>query len=76
MPDLCGKTIRRNGFDTITVEPGTPKAPMKLNMCTDIMYVNRKPFLLLGFTPINLTQYTYIHRNPPESPGGEWILQA
>ena len=46
VPELRGKTVRRNGFDAITVEPGTPRAPMKLNMYTDIMFVNRKPFLL------------------------------
>jgi len=55
VPELRGKTVRRSGFDTITVEPGVPRVPMKLNMYTDIMYVNRKPFLLSVFAPINLT---------------------
>ena len=55
VPELRGKIVRRNGFDTITVEPGTPRTPMKLNMYTDIMFVNRKPFLLSVFAPINLT---------------------
>ena len=53
--ELRGKIIRRNNFDTITVEPGTPRAPMKLNMNTDIMYVNHKPSLLSVFAPINFT---------------------
>ena len=50
VPELRGKTVRRNGFDTITV--GTPRAPMKLNIYTDMMFVNRKPFLLSVFAPI------------------------
>ena len=55
VPELRGKTVRHSGFDTITVEPGIRRAPMKLSMYTDIMFVNRNPFLLSIFAPINLT---------------------
>ena len=55
VPELRGRAVRRSGFDAISVEPSTPRVPMRLNMYTDIMFINSKPFLLSVFQAINLT---------------------
>ena len=54
-PELRGKAVRRSGLDTISVNPSAPRVPVRLNMCTDIMFVRSKLFLLSLFQPINLT---------------------
>ena len=50
----CQFVPELRGLDTISVEPSSPRNQMRLNMYTDIMFVNSKPFLLHVFQPINL----------------------
>ena len=48
VPELRFK-VRRSGLDTISMEPCAPRVPMRLNMYSDVMFVNSKPFLLSVF---------------------------
>ena len=61
VPELRGKAVKQRGNDTLCTEPMEPISKIDRVMHTDIIFVNRSPFLLSVLIPINLTIVSDLH---------------